>query len=321
MERQAKWIFIVVLFLAAGGMLLINAAPAEAQNGTDPLILGARLYDDWIAETGQPAPSGNQPLWSTQTTNTISGADTWRCAACHGWDYQGADGAYSSGANFTGFPGVYPARKKSSAELMSILTGGTNADHNFSSFLSDSELEALVTFIQSGLVNDSEFIDRATLKVINGDAAHGEALYSQACSECHGADGTTIQFRQGGQMVLLGTLANQDPWRFLHRTRFGLARAPEMKIGQELGWSVQDGRDVLLFAQSLPAGISATAEPAMQDVPETAAAQPGGPANSIFTGILTALGAMATSLGFALILGGLLVGVLLVVVWFMRNKQ
>jgi thiosulfate dehydrogenase len=170
---------IVVLFLAAGGMLLINAAPAEAQNGTDPLILGARLYADWIAETGQPAPSGNQPLWSTHTTTTSSGADTWRCAACHGWDYQGADGAYSSGANFTGFPGVYPAREKSSAELLSVLTGGTNADHDFSSFLSDSELEALVTFIQSGLVNDSEFIDRATLKVIDGDAAHGETLYSR----------------------------------------------------------------------------------------------------------------------------------------------
>jgi len=43
----------------------------------------------------RPATS---PLWATQSSNTRSGKDTWRCKECHGWDYMGVDGAYGSGS-------------------------------------------------------------------------------------------------------------------------------------------------------------------------------------------------------------------------------
>jgi thiosulfate dehydrogenase len=52
------------------------------------------LYDSWWTVTGTDRPTTDQPLWQTQTTNTRTGADTWRCKECHGWDYQGKDGAY-----------------------------------------------------------------------------------------------------------------------------------------------------------------------------------------------------------------------------------
>jgi hypothetical protein len=94
-----------------------------------------------------------------------------------------------------------------------------------------------------------------------------------------------------------------------------------MIIGYDLGWQAQDGRDVLLYAQSLPTNLDqATEEPSISgDEGETN--QPGGPAQSIFTGILTALGAIFTGLGFAVLLGLFMVGVLLVVVWLVRGKS
>jgi len=94
-----------------------------------------------------------------------------------------------------------------------------------------------------------------------------------------------------------------------------------MTIGLNLGWSPQEGRDVLLYAQTFAAGLEQPPSPSMGDQPSGTVGQPGGPANNLITGILTALGAMAASLGFALVLGGLLVGILLLVVWSIRNRK
>ena len=67
----------------------------------DP-IRGGLLYDKWWKPVGADAPEDDHPLWATQSTNERSGGDTWRCKECHGWDYQGADGAYGDGSHFTG---------------------------------------------------------------------------------------------------------------------------------------------------------------------------------------------------------------------------
>ena len=103
--------------------------------------------------TGADAPSTDQPLWQTQTTNTRSGADTWRCKECHGWDYQGVDGAYGSGSHLTGFPGVLASASLSEADLAAQLTGQANPDHDFSGVLDEDEVAALVAFIREGLLD------------------------------------------------------------------------------------------------------------------------------------------------------------------------
>ena len=49
----------------------------------------------------KPAPSGDHPMWARRPdaeANSRSGADTWRCKECHGWDYKGKDGAYAKGS-------------------------------------------------------------------------------------------------------------------------------------------------------------------------------------------------------------------------------
>ncbi len=315
--------FLILTVLVGAGLFAGKQVQAQppAQAQSDDLIRGARLYDDWTQVLELTSlPAGNQPIWARQTTNTRSGVDTWRCVSCHGWDYQGKDGAYRAGANYTGFPGIYNARNNTPSDLSAAVLGKSDPEHDFSAYLSASDAAALASFIQDGVVDDNLYIDPVSLKVVGGDLVNGQAKYEEGCLSCHGADGQQIKFRYEGTDVTLGTLAVQDPWRFLHRTRFGTARAPEMTIGLSLGWTTQDGRDVLYYAQTFPTGLEA---PSGQTMGEQGTPVPrqGGPARNLLTGILTALGAMATSLGFALLLGGALIGIILFIVWILRGRK
>jgi mono/diheme cytochrome c family protein len=308
--------------LLAVVVLLVSAATStQAAQAPDPGVArGAALYDKWYAVVGTAAPQGNMPIWASQKTNTRSGEDTWRCVSCHGWDYQGKDGAYRAGANYTGFPGVYQAAQKSTDEIVAALKGKTNPDHDFSKYLDDASLTDLAKFIQSGTPDDNRYIDLVALTVKGGDKAHGKELYDGQCAKCHDADGTKIKFRLDGREATLGTIAAVDPWRLLHKTRFGTP-GTEMVVGYNLSWTAQDGRDILLYAQSLPSGLTSThTPPTVGDNPNTGDV-PAGQSQSIFIGLATALGAIVTSLGFALVLGAFLIGVIFVVVWSLRDRK
>ena len=310
----------VVLLIAALALpLQFAAALPPAQEGD--LVRGAMLYDNWIAALGVTPPDGNMPLWDTQTSSTRSGEDTWRCVSCHGWDYRGKDGAYGSGSNFTGFPGLFTEDAPLSAEAVSAaLTGKLNPQHDFSAYLDAASQADLTLFLQSGLTDDAQFIDLVSRKVIGGDEVKGKERYDASCASCHGQDGQTLVFRYDGRNSTLGTLAITDPWRFLHKTRFG-APGTEMAIGYDLGWSAQDGRDVLLYAQSLPSGLeSSQPQPALNSRP-TGEAVVGGPPKNTLSGILTGLGAMAIGLGWNLLIFGFLIGLILLLVWLIRSRK
>ena len=207
---------------------------------------GGRMYDNWIKAIGADTPEGDQPLWATQTTNTRSGKDTWRCKECHGWDYKGADGAYSSGSHFTGFPGVFAAKDKAPEELLAALKG---ENHDFSSMMDDDQLNALVAFVQqmqdlSPYINDD--------KTVNGDAENGQTLFVASCAECHGEDGTMMDFDDGESKEFVGTLAVDNPWEIFNKIAYGQPGADKMPAGINLGWSWQDIVDVLAHLQTLP---------------------------------------------------------------------
>lgn len=320
-----KRILLGVLLVFALGMLGlrlqgVQAGDLAAQDSAN-FVRGAMLYDKWYAVLGEDAPAGDMPLWASQSTNTRSGPDTWRCVSCHGWDYQGREGAYRYGSNFTGFPGVYSAREQPPEQLAAAMKGANNPEHDFSAYLDDASLNDLVAFINQALIDDNEFIDPQTLEIMGGDTAHGKTLYAESCASCHGNDGKTILFRFEGRDAGLGTLAALDPWRFLHKTRYGTP-GTDMTIGQDLGWTAQDGRDVLLYARSLPSGLEVQAQPpALEGQEPPLAQQPGGPASSLLAGVLTALGAVATGLGFAVMIGGALAGVILLLVWLLRGAK
>lgn len=230
---------------------IVGAVPIGGGEATSPnsASRGGRLYDNWMKEAGVEEPGSDQPLWASQTTNTRSGVDTWRCKECHGWDYMGADGAYSSGSHFTGFLGVSGAASKNSDEITAILTGVTNADHDFSAMGEDA-IADLVTFLQSGLVDFTTLIDSETKSPIDADATHGEELFA-SCAACHGEDGLVLNFGNEEEPEYIGTLALDNPLEFLHKVRAGQP-GTSMPAAMDGDWSMQDLLDLLAFAQTLP---------------------------------------------------------------------
>ncbi len=256
------------LLIATGVLLLITGlfvGVVSAQN--EAAIQGGLLYDKWWTVTGTDEPTTDHPLWATQSTNTRSGDDTWRCKECHGWDYMGADGAYGSGSHFTGFPGVYGARTKSVDDIVAALKGGGNPDHDFSTVMDDEALASLAAFIQ-GVMDYTQYIDYSNKSPIGGDTANGQVLYTDNCALCHGADGTQLNFGSEDEPEYVGTIAVDNPQEFLHKALYGQPGSKPQMIGSiEKGWTIEETVDVLAFAQSLPSGGEPAALPATGGVP------------------------------------------------------
>ncbi|MBI2906662.1 MAG: c-type cytochrome [Chloroflexi bacterium] len=255
---------IVAVAVFAGLALAGPALQASPAN----VAAGGKLYDKWwTASPGAAAPTGDHPLWSTQTTNTRKGLDTWRCKECHGWDYLGKDGAYGSGSHRTGFAGVIEAGKsKTAAQLVAILKGASNPRHNFSPQLSDASLANLAAFLKEGLYDTKGVVDYPTRKPLNADMSRGRTSYGSTCAPCHGADGTKLNFGSEKDPEFIGTLAASNPQEFLHKVRAGQPGAA-MPSAFESGWTLQDSANVLAFAQTLP--IKAPAAPVAAVLPKT----------------------------------------------------
>ncbi len=213
---------------------------------------GGRIYDDWMAATGANAPDGNQALWATQSTSQLSGADTYTCAVCHGFDYKGKDGVNAPGTeNYTGFPGVLDAKNKSADDLKAILTGKKDPKHDFSAYLTNPELDALIAFLQNGVSDRSAYFNADGS--VKGDPAHGKTEFNSVCQICHGADGKSINFAEEGSTEgeYVGTIAVNEPQTMFHVGTVGEPGA-HMPAGMNLGWSQQDIADLIAYLQTLP---------------------------------------------------------------------
>jgi mono/diheme cytochrome c family protein len=318
MRSPVRFLFLLIAILFVG--VTIARAQRFQAPAADDITSGAQLYDKWYAALGKEAPAGNMPIWERQSTNTRSGADTWRCAECHGWDYKGSEGAYSAGSHFTGFPNVMElAAGMSKDEIVAHLKGSKDPSHDFSTSMDDASLQKLAAFLKDGLIDDAQYIDTVSLKVKSADAAHGKQLYDTTCAKCHGADGKQIVFRTEGINESLGAVADRDPYRFLHRTRFGVA-GTEMPIGRTLGWAPKDGVDVLAYAQTLPTGAEQE-EAANAGEASEAPEKVGGPVPGVLGGIFTGLLAFFGMLGLsAVFLFGLVVFGFLVI-WALRKRK
>jgi thiosulfate dehydrogenase len=311
--------FLVAILL---GIALFVAVSVQAQDELPPdeeIVWGAILYDKWFAALGVDVPLEENPLWGRQTTNSRSGPDTWRCAECHGWDYKGVDGAYGTGSHFTGFPNIKElSERMSQQEILNHLNGKTDPAHDFSQYIPDEHLSHLASFLKFGIIDDDLYIDPISLGVIAGDIVHGKELYEDVCAECHGEEGKIIVFRSEGIDEFLGTVANRDPWRFLHRTRFGTA-GTTMPVGYSLGWSPEDGRDILAYAQTFPTGIEDIHQSQASEGSEPAT-EFGGPAQTFWQGILTGFAAFLGTIGASILFLSVLVLIGVLVVVLLRRR-
>jgi len=223
------------------GALLVYA---QSLPNESPVSQGGLLWDKWWKAMGIDAPEGDQPLWATQDSNERDGDTTWRCKECHGWDYKGSDGAYSSGSHFTGFSGVFGTDD----DLVSWLDGSANADHDFSPYMDDAAMSMMVAFVQDGTIDMSTFINED--KTVNGDADNGQALYEIGCARCHGDDGQAINFNDDDP-TYLSDVANDNPWETLHKAANGQP-GTNMPSGVNLGWSWEELASVISYVQTLP---------------------------------------------------------------------
>lgn len=208
------------------------------------LAVGGRLYDHWADVLDTELPDETHPLWPA--TNTAhEGGSTWRCKACHGWDYQGAAGKYASGSWATGIKGV---TGMAGADIAKIVTLLGDADHGYTDALipADAKLR-LATFISRGLDDVSAYV--ALDGTVKGDPAAGRDIFQNVCASCHGFEGRALDWGEPGDPAYVGTEANDNPWEVFHKIRNG---HPGTEMISLRGFGPEAAANVLAYAQSLP---------------------------------------------------------------------
>ena len=214
---------------------------------------GGQLYDNWWrVKTDLKKPDEDHLLWKTQSSNKRSGYSTYRCKECHGWDYRGKDGAYSKGSHYTGFAGVYKSsRTMPLGELKGTLKGSTNNDHDFSRYLNEEDISDLALFLKKGVIDLTILINTEGLPA-SGDTMTGRNFYAMNCmTECHGKQGMAINFKNQEKPEFISTVANKNPWEFIHKVRAGQP-GTRMSSGIINKWTSEDLLHLIKYTRTLP---------------------------------------------------------------------
>ena len=229
---------------------------------------GGLMYHRWWQETRVSEPTGDHPLYPM--TGQQAGPTTFRCAECHGWDYLGADGAYESGSHFTGIGGVADTTR-TPQELYNLLTADPNemqSGHDMDAHgMSDRDIWDVIKMVREEVIlTCSGGIDAGRLcrsddectggicdgqTAVTGNTAVGQGWFNNLCWSCHGLDGQELNFGTDEDPEYIGTVANDNPAKFLHTVRFGHPGAP-MPSFQLVGFDKQVFADLLTHAATLP---------------------------------------------------------------------
>ena len=224
---------------------VVHGAP-ENQSESWTLAAGGRIYDTWWDALDREKPGGTNPAYPA--TGKKSGANTWRCKECHGWDYLGQDGIYSKGSHYTGIPGIKGAAGKQVSELAATLR---DANHPYTrQMISDDEMLRVAAFVSRGQVDMTKFIDMNTRKVKAGDNERGREIFQTVCATCHGFDGKLLDWGAKGQHGYVGTEAADVPDEVMNKI---LNAHPGVQMVNLRAFPLEDAISVLSYAATLPA--------------------------------------------------------------------
>jgi mono/diheme cytochrome c family protein len=216
-------VFYFTLFITCGtGFAADDASIAR----------GGRLFDNWFLELNDYPPTNIHPNYNNSGSTIDNPEDSWRCIACHGWDYNGMTDQQTEPIS-GGIGGA-------SASLSSILK---DEKHLYVDMFSEHDLTDLTAFINDGLIDLPPYIERGSNRAL-GDATREVALYETICANCHGADGRLIKFIEP-----LGTYALHNAREALHKILNGHPgeRMPPMRFLKTKRVS-----DLFAYIQTLP---------------------------------------------------------------------
>jgi len=202
---MSKMVTSAVSLMVLAVASTVGTAIAETESNK---ARGGQLYDKWYAVVGADKPVASHPLYPVDKKYANEPKSNWRCKECHGWDYRGADGAYSSGSHATGIKGINGAIGRDMREIVAVLK---DKKHGYEGLLSDNDLSDLAMFVSAGQIDMDLFIDRATKQPKGGDAERGAAYFNTLCANCHGKDGKKPQ----GMKPFAKQMGN--PWEVMHK--------------------------------------------------------------------------------------------------------
>ncbi len=224
-----------------------KAAPAQVPLSDQRAVTrGGRLYDNWALARDLALPKGTHPAYPAK--GVLKGADTWRCPACHGWDYKGVSGINGEGSShYTGIKGVYGLVNAPKERLQGYLR---DKNHQYrTTMISDEAGRDLSAFMRKGQIDMEVHIDRTSRKV-RGTPVDGADFYHSLCARCHGVDGRFVDAKNGGPTTVLGKAANINPWKALHKIRNGQPNGRRPSFVALLDQT--DFNNILAFIQTLP---------------------------------------------------------------------
>lgn len=227
----------------------VHGAP-QVPSDAWTIAAGGRIYDNWWEALDRAAPEGTNPAYPVDVNSKQTGEGTWRCKECHGWDYQGAEGIYSSGSHYTGISGIMGAQGRAVEQIAVTLR---DANHPYTTdMISDAELLRVATFVNRGLVDMRTFIDYDARKVIPQNVDRGREIFQTTCAACHGFDGRALDWGVGDDHNYIGTEAASLPdevYNKLANTHPGAAMINLRAFPES------DRIGVLSYIASLPTGI------------------------------------------------------------------
>lgn len=221
---------------AAFASLLVCAwlvSPLEAQTPTSPqarpgeaavLSLGGRLYDNHWAVLGRQPPSERHPQFPAEIDTSPQA--TWRCVACHGWDYRGAEGHLGTQSASPVLKSLANVQGMDPQEIVARISAPPHRD--MTTPIPGDLLLVLARFLSAGQHDMSALIDAE--RKATGDPMRGKDIYEGTCIRCHQADGKAPLYGEAGDKSSLGWIARNRPAQAVHKIRNGAPLADMLSL-------------------------------------------------------------------------------------------
>ncbi len=239
--RKLFRIFSISSLLGAFAGVGLFALPAMAQD-EGSIARGGLLYDKWYAVIKAPKPEETHPAWPASNTKK-SGATTWRCKSCHGWDYKGVNGAYGNSESYlTGIKGIDGMAGADIDEIIAVLKDDT---HQLADEMDDADFRDLAMFVSKGQVDMSQYIDTKTKAFSGGNAEAGADYFNTLCAQCHGKEGN----KPKDMPESFGSLMAGNPWEGMHKILNG---QPDEQMPALRALDRQVVLDIMAYMATLP---------------------------------------------------------------------